>query len=204
MIIIWIALAEARSGPSGPWGSRGRAIQIEPIVLIRLAQDFLGALLDTWSQSRGRSQQSPWAAEKTYAGDEDAAAGQGMWRALNLHKANKCSRLAEAMRFRRARQLSIGYGTICLCLRAFGQPLGSPSSLLSEREETEVKEQGTVKWFNASKGYGFIQRQTGEDVFVHFSAIQGDGYKSLNEGQAVEFEVRKGPKGLQAENVVGL
>jgi cold shock protein len=67
-----------------------------------------------------------------------------------------------------------------------------------------VKEQGTVKWFNASKGYGFIQRQTGEDVFVHFSAIQMDGYKSLNEGQAVEFEVTKGPKGLQAENVIGL
>jgi len=58
-----------------------------------------------------------------------------------------------------------------------------------------------VKWFNASKGYGFIQRQSGEDVFVHFSAIMMDGYKSLNEGQAVEFEVRKGPKGLQAENV---
>jgi|SRR5580704_13791198 CspA family cold shock protein len=67
-----------------------------------------------------------------------------------------------------------------------------------------VKEQGTVKWFNASKGYGFIQRQTGEDVFVHFSAIMMDGYKSLNEGQAVEFEVKKGPKGLQAENVTSL
>ena len=67
-----------------------------------------------------------------------------------------------------------------------------------------MKEQGTVKWFNASKGYGFIQRQTGEDVFVHFSAIQMDGYKSLNEGQAVEFEVTKGPKGLQAENVTRL
>jgi cold shock protein len=67
-----------------------------------------------------------------------------------------------------------------------------------------VKEQGTVKWFNASKGYGFIQRQTGEDVFVHFSAIQQEGYKSLNEGQAVEFEVKKGPKGLQAENVTSL
>jgi cold shock protein len=67
-----------------------------------------------------------------------------------------------------------------------------------------VKEQGTVKWFNASKGYGFIQRQTGEDVFVHFSAIQMDGYKSLNERQAVEFEVTKGPKGLQAENVTSL
>jgi CspA family cold shock protein len=67
-----------------------------------------------------------------------------------------------------------------------------------------VKEQGTVKWFNASKGFGFIQRQTGEDVFVHFSAIQGDGYKSLNEGQAVEFDVAKGPKGLQAANVTSL
>jgi CspA family cold shock protein len=67
-----------------------------------------------------------------------------------------------------------------------------------------VREQGTVKWFNASKGYGFIQRQSGEDVFVHFSAIQAEGYKSLNEGQAVEFEVTKGPKGLQAANVTSL
>ena len=67
-----------------------------------------------------------------------------------------------------------------------------------------MKETGTVKWFNAAKGYGFISRENGEDVFVHFSAIQMDGYKSLNEGQAVEFEVRKGPKGLQAENVTGL
>ena len=66
------------------------------------------------------------------------------------------------------------------------------------------KEQGTVKWFNASKGYGFIQRQSGEDVFVHFSAIQSDGSKSLNEGQAVEFDVVSGPKGLQAANVTGL
>jgi CspA family cold shock protein len=75
---------------------------------------------------------------------------------------------------------------------------------IAQNEVVEVKEQGTVKWFNASKGYGFIQRQSGEDVFVHFSAIQMDGYKSLNEGQAVEFEVRKGPKGLQAENVTGV
>ena len=67
-----------------------------------------------------------------------------------------------------------------------------------------MREQGTVKWFNASKGYGFIQRQSGDDVFVHFSAIQSEGYKTLNEGQAVEFEVRKGPKGLQAENVTAL
>jgi CspA family cold shock protein len=68
----------------------------------------------------------------------------------------------------------------------------------------KVREQGTVKWFNAAKGYGFIQRSTGEDVFVHFSAIQSEGYRTLNEGQAVEFEVRKGPKGLQAENVTSL
>jgi len=66
------------------------------------------------------------------------------------------------------------------------------------------KEQGVVKWFNAAKGYGFIQRQSGEDVFVHFSAIQMDGYKSLNEGEAVEFELRQGPKGYQAENVTKL
>jgi len=71
-------------------------------------------------------------------------------------------------------------------------------------EGIQVKEQGTVKWFNASKGFGFIQRQTGEDVFVHFYAITMEGYKSLNEGQAVEFEVKKGPKGLQAENVTSL
>ena len=67
-----------------------------------------------------------------------------------------------------------------------------------------MREQGTVKWFNASKGYGFIQRQSGEDVFVPFSAIQAEGYKSLNEGQAVEFEVTRGPKGLQAANVTSL
>ena len=71
-----------------------------------------------------------------------------------------------------------------------------------ERGATKLsREQGVVKWFNASKGYGFIQRQSGEDVFVHFSAIQMDGYKTLNEGQMVEFEVKQGPKGYQAENV---
>jgi CspA family cold shock protein len=79
---------------------------------------------------------------------------------------------------------------------------GAPDSFNKRKEYNEVsKEQGTVKWFNASKGFGFIQRQTGEDVFVHFSAIQADGYKSLNDGQAVEFEVVRGPKGLQASNV---
>ena len=61
---------------------------------------------------------------------------------------------------------------------------------------------GTVKWFNSSKGYGFITPESGDDVFVHHSAIQGDGYKSLDEGQAVEFEVQQGPKGEQAANVV--
>ena len=64
-----------------------------------------------------------------------------------------------------------------------------------------MKEQGTVKWFNASKGFGFIQRQSGEDVFVHFSVIEGEGFKSLDEGQEVEFEVTQGPKGLQAAKV---
>ena len=62
-------------------------------------------------------------------------------------------------------------------------------------------EQGTVKWFNSSKGYGFISRESGEDVFVHFNAISGDGYRSLDEGDRVQFEVQQGPKGLQAANV---
>jgi CspA family cold shock protein len=61
---------------------------------------------------------------------------------------------------------------------------------------------GTVKWFNGSKGYGFIERQGGPDVFVHFSAIQGDGYRNLEEGQRVEFSVEQGAKGPQATNVV--
>lgn len=61
---------------------------------------------------------------------------------------------------------------------------------------------GTVKWFNGSKGYGFIEREGGEDVFVHFSAIQGEGYRNLEEGQRVEFSIQKGAKGLQASDVV--
>ena len=64
-----------------------------------------------------------------------------------------------------------------------------------------MKEKGVVKWFNAAKGFGFIQRETGEDVFVHFSAIQSNGYRSLDEGAQVQFVVKKGPKGLQAEEV---
>ena len=65
----------------------------------------------------------------------------------------------------------------------------------------EVLAQGTVKWFSNEKGYGFIEREGGGDVFVHFSAIEGEGYKSLAEGQRVEFEVVQGQKGLQAANV---
>jgi len=65
-----------------------------------------------------------------------------------------------------------------------------------------VREKGTVKWFNGAKGYGFIQRSTGEDVFVHFSAIQENGYRTLNEGETVEFELLKGPKGYLAANVM--
>jgi CspA family cold shock protein len=61
---------------------------------------------------------------------------------------------------------------------------------------------GTVKWFNANKGFGFIAQPEGEDVFVHYSALQSDGYRSLDEGQRVEFSVERGPKGLQASNVV--
>lgn len=62
-------------------------------------------------------------------------------------------------------------------------------------------EQGIVKWFNADKGFGFISRENADDVFVHFSAIQGNGYRSLEEGQRVTFDVVQGPKGPQAENV---
>ena len=60
---------------------------------------------------------------------------------------------------------------------------------------------GTVKWFNAEKGYGFIQREGGSDLFVHYTAIEGSGYRSLEEGQALEFEVTQGPKGDQAQSV---
>jgi cold shock protein len=74
------------------------------------------------------------------------------------------------------------------------------SAPLGHQEEA-LAEQGTVKWFSNEKGFGFISREGGEDVFVHFSAIGGEGYKSLNEGQSVEFEIVDGPKGKQAANV---
>jgi CspA family cold shock protein len=66
------------------------------------------------------------------------------------------------------------------------------------------KEQGTVKWFNGSKGFGFIERESGDDVFVHYSAIKSDGFRNLNEGQRVEFVVVEGQKGPQAQDVVVL
>jgi CspA family cold shock protein len=67
-----------------------------------------------------------------------------------------------------------------------------------------MKETGVVKWFNAAKGFGFIQRENGEDVFVHFTAIQMSGYRTLDEGSKVAFLVKQGPKGLQAEEVVAI
>jgi CspA family cold shock protein len=78
-----------------------------------------------------------------------------------------------------------------------------PEYFFCHKEANSMSERiiGTVKWFNGSKGYGFIERQGGPDVFVHFSAIQGDGYRNLEEGQQVEFTVEQGAKGLQATNV---
>jgi cold shock protein len=82
--------------------------------------------------------------------------------------------------------------------------LAFASAQLHHNEGMQHMEQGTVKWFNDAKGYGFISRQNGEDVFVHYSAIQNEGFRSLKEGQAVQFNVVKGPKGWQAENVQAL
>jgi CspA family cold shock protein len=94
------------------------------------------------------------------------------------------------------------YGPRVLSRRSRGFfPFGARSGFSAIFRRKSVKEKGTVKWFNAAKGYGFIQRSTGDDVFVHFSAIQSSGYRSLDEGSQVEFEVKQGPKGLQAENV---
>ena len=81
--------------------------------------------------------------------------------------------------------------------------IGLLHAVFSSQKGGEVPlAEGRVKWFNDSKGFGFIEQEGGEDVFVHFSAIQGDGFKTLNEGELVEFEITQGPKGLQASNVV--
>jgi cold shock protein len=84
---------------------------------------------------------------------------------------------------------------------ALSTPNPFQRKLIERNTSNIMAEQGTVKWFNDAKGYGFISRQSGEDVFVHFSAIQAGGFKSLQEGQTVQFDVTKGPKGWQAENV---
>jgi CspA family cold shock protein len=75
-------------------------------------------------------------------------------------------------------------------------------SYLTEVKSMSERIIGTVKWFNGSKGYGFLSQPEGADVFVHYSAIQSDGYRTLQEGQKVEFSIEKGPKGLQAANVI--
>jgi CspA family cold shock protein len=79
-----------------------------------------------------------------------------------------------------------------------------PNFFLAKEAKMSDRINGTVKWFNGTKGYGFIERESGPDVFVHFSAIEGDGFKNLQEGQKVQFKVEQGPKGLQAANVTVL
>jgi CspA family cold shock protein len=78
---------------------------------------------------------------------------------------------------------------------------GLALSAVIQRKEEEQMATGTVKWFNDAKGFGFIAQEGGEDVFCHHTAIQSDGFRTLAEGQRVEFDVKRGPKGLQAENV---
>jgi len=94
------------------------------------------------------------------------------------------------------------YSGYCNCLHTcLHYPPKISANLKKQRNACNTMEQGTVKWFNDAKGYGFISRENGEDVFVHFSAIQANGFRSLKEGQPVQFNVVKGPKGWQAENV---
>jgi CspA family cold shock protein len=88
-------------------------------------------------------------------------------------------------------------------MKAFSGQDREPVLFAYDREEImNGREIGTVKWFNEAKGYGFISREGAEDVFVHVSAVQGAGFRTLQEGQRVEFSVEQGPKGLQARNVV--
>jgi cold shock protein len=104
-------------------------------------------------------------------------------------------------------QLSLIHPQLKDRFRQPASPLLTRSDSSQQKTKMEVgisMEQGTVKWFNDAKGYGFISRQNGEDVFVHFSAIQAGGFKSLQEGQTVQFDVTKGPKGWQAENVTAV
>jgi CspA family cold shock protein len=91
-----------------------------------------------------------------------------------------------------------------LALRHFFVWQGLPKTLVQEQGGIFKMANGTVKWFNESKGFGFITSEDGSDVFVHYSSVQGDGFKSLAEGEAVSFDVEKGPKGPKAINVVKL
>jgi CspA family cold shock protein len=112
------------------------------------------------------------------------------------------------MEFQGTIMLRLTLRLFCTTAVIFAQPsvtcLQKPCrvfSAISIKGNKQHMETGTVKWFNDAKGYGFISRQNGEDVFVHFSAIQANGFRSLQEGQQVQFDVVKGPKGWQAENV---
>jgi CspA family cold shock protein len=91
--------------------------------------------------------------------------------------------------------------TLRSCLGDSRLPVGAPGNTPRREGGTGSMVQGTVKWFNGQKGYGFITKDDGQDVFVHYSAIVGQGFRSLEEGQRVEFEITQGPKGLQATNV---
>jgi CspA family cold shock protein len=107
--------------------------------------------------------------------------------------------LQQLPQYRPSQQVELGTrGVTCL------QKSSKFSAISTQRKQSITMETGTVKWFNDAKGYGFISRQNGEDVFVHFSAIQSNGFRSLQEGQQVQFDVVKGPKGWQAENVKGV
>jgi cold shock protein len=90
----------------------------------------------------------------------------------------------------------------CLSFCSGGGPIPGQTTVGQYKKEGGVKTKGTVKWFNDRKGFGFIRLESGQDVFVHYSALEGDGFKSLKEGETVEFDVVEGAKGPQASNVV--
>jgi CspA family cold shock protein len=104
--------------------------------------------------------------------------------------------------------MTVGSGLVFLLVLAYRftrkQTQHPSSAVNSASQRNKTMEQGIVKWFNDAKGFGFISRNSGEDVFVHHSAIQSNGFRSLQEGQGVQFNVVKGPKGWQAENVQAL